>query len=239
MWYLRITINVAAASFLLTACGGNGDTPSAPDPTRPVDIVYGDCSSFRKYSRDYVPDMLAIAQDAARHKRKLYAGCFDGAPLRTLYWKPKINFGDLPKELRGDDSLAERFNIARALGLRDQFVAMLNRRQKARGSGQLEALELAASTHGVGRVWMFTDAIVNQIDGIKLAIANGSEIQQTARRWIPRLRPGLNGVPVTFVGVGRGTSSTVTVRNAEELFRLTVRGAGGTFTWSQTLPAIK
>ena len=232
---LTFMLAVVAASLALAACGGNSNGSRGAQMAKRVDIVYGDCSSFRRYTRAFVPDMLTIAQDSALHRHRLLAGCFDGAPLRTMQFKTDIDFGDLPKELRNNATLARRFNVARALGLKKTFEVMADTPTRVRGSGQLEALELASELQGVGRVWMFTDGIVNEVDGLHLTTATEKDIQRTIRRWVPRMGNGLRNVHLAFVGVGLGTGSTANVRKARRLLRGIVDGAGGSFTWSQTL----
>lgn len=244
---LKNALKLTGALVLAAAIVGCGDTDSArkttnpgqPSATRTVDLIYGDCSSFRRYTKAFVPDMVTIAQTSAlaTPRRTLWAGCFDGAPLRTLVWKPKIDFSELRPELRANRQLADRFVVARALGLKRQFEAMASTPTRVPGSGQLEALELAAQTQGVGRVFLFTDAEVNQLDGLRLADATPDAIQATINRWAPRLK-GLRGAQLMFVGVGRGTANTGGVRNAEALFRGLAKRVGATpFDWNLELPA--
>src|SRR4051794_39595409 len=124
------TLTVAV---LCLAAAGCGESPDAADSSlgsaivRNVDLEYGDCSSFRRYTKAFIPEMLTVAESSARARHVLWAACFDGAPMRTLEWNPKIDFADLPKELRENDKLADRFNLARALGLRPKLARMVDR----------------------------------------------------------------------------------------------------------------
>ncbi|MEJ7783290.1 MAG: hypothetical protein WKF96_00715 [Solirubrobacteraceae bacterium] len=232
-------VGTAALCLVLAGCGGNkSSTQPAPSAARNLDLVFGDCSSFRRYAEAFVPEMVTIAETSAAQRRTLWAGCFDGAPLRTLHWKPKIDFNDLPIELRGSARLAARVNLARALGLKTKLEQMVRSTPtRVPGSGQLEALELAAHTEHVGRVFLFTDGVINQIDGVGLDRATLRQINQVVDRWAPRLA-GLKHVELTFVGVGRGTRSTAGLRRAEALFRqLAARVGVRSFVWQLELPA--
>jgi hypothetical protein len=226
-----------------TGCGEVADTHGSTHAppflaTHRVDIVYGDCSSFRGNTEAFVPQMVTIAERSAIEQRVLWAGCFDGAPLRTLHWKPKVDFGDLPRDVRRNATVAKRVDLARALGMRRSFMTMIRTTpRRVRGSGQLEALELAAETKGVGRVFMFTDGIVHQVDGISLNTATRAQIDRTIARWAPRLT-GLRGATLLFVGVGRDAYRTAVVRNAKELFRgLAAKVGVARFGWDVELPA--
>ncbi len=243
---IKTNMKIAGAVALCTAVAGCGagqpktaDQEPAPSATRPVDLVFGDCSSFRQYTKAFVPDMVTIAETSAlaKPRRTLWAGCFDGAPLRTLDWKPTIDFGEEPPELKQNRTLGDRVALGRALGMKQKFEAMVNTPTKVPGSGQLEALELAGQTANVGRVFMFTDAEINEIEGVKLAVATPREIDATINRWAPRLS-GLKGVELMFIGVGRGTNNSRGVRNAERLFHGIANRVGASyFGWTLELPA--
>src|SRR4051812_2060969 len=182
---IKTHMKIGSAVALCTAIAGCGgahrkteDKQPAPPAARPVDLVIGDCSSFRRYTKAFVPDMVTIAETSAlaNPRRTLWAGCFDGAPLRTLYWNPTIDFGNEPAELKQSRTLGDRVALGRALGMKKKFEAMVNTPTQVAGSGQLEALEVAAQTVNVGRVFMFTDAEINEIDGIRLRTATQTEI---------------------------------------------------------------
>ena len=182
--------------------------------------------------------MIAFAKSSALMARRLEYGCVDGAPLRTLHLK-EIDFGQVTKEVAQDQALRPQLAEARALGLRPKFLAMIAQPEQIKGSGQLEALELAAQEPDVVRVAFWTDAIPNQIGGINLATASRPRIDATARRWARRMDDGLKGVEIFMLGVGRGVrSGSTTVRNAERLFRGVVEGAGGHLIWSASLPPL-
>jgi hypothetical protein len=223
---------------LAVAAGCGEAPPTAGRGGGSVDLLFGDCSSFRRYTQEFVPEMLAVAVNSARVRHVLWAACFDGAPMRTLEWSAKVDFGDLPKEVRHNPRLADQYNLARALGLRRQLYAMVaNTPERAPGSGQLEALEVAAQTPGLARVFMWTDGAINEVDGVKLKTATRTQLEQTVLRWAPRLR-GLSGADLHLIGVGRGTQSTSVVRNAEILFHeLAQRDHARAFGWTLELPA--
>jgi hypothetical protein len=240
------TLVIAVAPALLTGCGGGGEATGASGSasvtagateSRPLDVVLPDCShSFRRQSKQLVPEMIKVALDSAEQRRMLWAGCFAGAPLRNLVWDPKIDFGELPDSVARNSRLADRFNQARALGLRKEFKKIIyDTPRKAPGSGQLEALELASQTPGVGRVVMFTDALVLEPEGIVLRTATKPEVEEAIARWAPRMR-GLKGVELVFVGVGLGSLSAKSVRNAKTLFHGLAEEVGATFSWTRSLP---
>ena len=226
-----------ACLILAAGCGQNTATTSTA-VGGDTDLVMVDCSpSFRQAALGFVPDMVAVAESSASQRRALWAGCVDGAPLRTLRWTIRVDFDELPASVENSTSLAERVNTARALGLRRRFAQLVRRTpDRIPGSGLLEALELAAQTPDVGRVFMFTDAQSYEPGSVHLARASDAELQATARRWVRRLH-GLRGVEVLMIGVGREARTTVAVRNAERLFRAVVTGAGGRLQWAQELPA--
>jgi len=240
-----------ALSLALTACGDTSGATGATqgqsisaggsiDKPAPgsVDAVVGDCSdSYRSQMMAFVPGMVSIAADAAEKKHRFLAACFDGAPLRTLAWGPQVNFGEAEPGI--NEPLMEKVNNARALGLRRPLERMIETTpQRVKGSGQLELLELLSQTDGLGRAYVFTDAIVNQVDGIDLNSASPEDIHRIVRRWAPRMGDGLQNVAVVFVGVGRGSNRTAKVRKAEALFRDIVESAGGRFTWAPDLPQL-
>lgn len=223
---------------LAAGCGGSS-APTTTTASGSTDLVMVDCSaSFRRSALSFVSDMVAIAQASASERRSLWAGCVDGAPLRTLRWTIRVDFGELPASADNASGLAQRLNTARALGLRPRFVRLIRDTPvRVRGSGLLEALELAAQTPGVGRVFLFTDALTFEPDSVHLASASRSQLRTTARRWTRRLHGGLAGIDVLLIGVGRDARSSVAVRNGEWLFQAVVTGADGHFEWSQELPA--
>ncbi|MBA3420831.1 MAG: hypothetical protein H0U12_02880 [Thermoleophilaceae bacterium] len=242
---------VLAVGLALTACGDtDGATGATQGPSisasasidKPaegsVDAAVGDCSdSYRGQMMAFVPEMVSIAVDAAEKKHRFLATCFDGAPLRTLAWDPRVNFGEAKPGI--NEALMEKVNNARALGLRQPLERMIETTpERVNGSGQLELLELLSQTDGLGRAYVFTDGIVNQVDGIDLNGASTEDIQRIVRRWVPRMGDGLQNVAVGFVGVGRGSNDTAKVRKAEALFRGIVEGAGGRFTWAPDLPQL-
>jgi hypothetical protein len=240
-----LLVIAVAASAPLAGCGGGEDAGAqegrpvavGASPAGPLDLLLADCShSFRRESLQMVPEMVTVAQDSADQRRELWAACFAGAPLRELVWGPTIDFGDLPGPLAHNPRLGDRFNAARALGLEGEFERIIrNTPRGAPGSGQLEALELAAQTPGVGRVFLFTDARILEPEGIPLGDASRTEVEQAVDHWAPRMH-GLAGVELIFVGGGLGAPSSQGVRNARALFRGLAQQTGASFIWGRSLP---
>lgn len=235
---LLAAIVALAAPVLLAGCGG-GEKVEAKEggAARPLDLLLADCShSFRHQSLQMAPEMVTVALDSADRQRELWAACFAGSPLRDLVWKPTIDFGDLPGPLARNQNLADRFNAARALGLEGEFERIIRHTPRGTpGSGQLEVLELASQTPGVGRVFLFTDARILEPEGILLGNASRAEVEAAADRWAPRMR-GLEGVELVFVGGGLGAPSSRGVRNARALFAGLAERVGASFAWGRNLP---
>lgn len=230
-------LGVAAAAVLLSGCGA-ASRGAATQPPR-LDLLIPDCSaSFRESSKRLLPEMVEIARDSAARRRVLWAGCFAGAPLRTLAWSPKVDFGELPQGVDPGSPLADRLNQARAIGLQPKLKKIVEDTRAAEpGSGQLEALEMASQTRGVGRVFLFTDAEINEPEAPDLSTATPSEIKRTIDLWAPRLR-GLNGVELLLIGVGYGAHNSASVRAGRMLFAgLAKRVGTASFQWTQELPA--
>lgn len=237
---ITTTLGLLACVVTTTGCGSNAGAGTADSVSRSsTDLVLADCSgSFRRQATSFVPDMVTIAQDSAQQQRTLWAGCFDGAPLRTLRWSIKVDFASVPPELATSAEVVERVNAARATGLGRRFKKMITTTPtRVAGSGLLEALELASQTPNVGRVFLFTDAQSNEVDGLRLATASPAQLRATVRRWRARLGGGLDGVTVAMIGVGLDTGTSKAVRNAEQLFGELITEAGGSLSWSQALSA--
>ena len=231
--FATVAITVAVAG-----CGSDNKAKKPVEPVTPSAIVYGDCSSFKRVADDYLGEMVTFADSIARQQINLRYGCVDGAPLRSLHFQ-EVDFGDIPEAIGHNAGLVERFNRARALGLRPKFQAMLRKQTEFAGSNQLEALELAAREPALVSVGMWTDAITNAVEDIDdLAKATPQQINTVVRQWTPRMKDGLRGVTVYFLGVGRGTSSSAALRNAEQMFRGIVEGADGTLVWREDLPEL-
>jgi hypothetical protein len=240
-----LLVIAVAASASLAGCGGGEEAraregspvAAGAGESRPLDLLLADCShSFRHESLQMVPEMVAVARDSADRQRELWAGCFAGSPLRDLVWEPTIDFGDLPGPLARNPHLADRFDAARALGLEGEFERIIRDTPRGSpGSGQLEALELAAQTPGVGRAFLFTDARILEPEGILLGNASRTEVEQVIDHWSPRMR-GLAGVELIFVGGGLGAPSSRGVRNARALFRGLAQRVGASFFWGRSLP---
>lgn len=223
----------------VAGCGSNNNKPKAPvESAAKSAILYGDCSSFTRVADDYLGEMVTFADSVARQRINLRYGCVDGAPLRSLHFK-EVDFGDIPPAMADNAGLVGRFNEARALGLGPKFRAMLRTKTDDPGSNQLEALELAAREPNLITLAMWTDAITNAVEDIDdLATATPAQIKSVVKHWTPRMKDGLGGVTVYFLGVGRGTSSSAALRNAEQMFRGIIQGAGGTLIWREDLPKL-
>lgn len=245
----HITSIAAATAVIvaLAACGttGTNETPGAGLASggstgratqASVDVVAADCSSFRSKLMAFVPDMAAVAMDAAKKQHRFLATCFDGAPARTLTWPINVNFAEQVPGV--DRTLTQKVNIVRALGLRPKLQRMVQMPERVPGSGQLELLEALSQTDGLGRAYVFTDAIPNEVDGINLTTATDAEISRVMRLWVPRMGSGLRDASITFVGVGLGTYRTANVRKARVLFGGIIKGAGARFTWVPELPQL-
>jgi len=232
---------ILATVAITVAVAGCGSDKKAKDPVEsmaPSAILYGDCSSFTRVADDYLGEMVTFADSIAQQQINLRYGCVDGAPLRSLHFH-EVDFGDIPEAISHNAGLVGRFNRARALGLRPKFGAMLRKPTEFAGSNQLEALELAAREPNLVSVAMWTDAITNAVEDIDdLAKATPQEINTVVKHWMPRMRDGLRGVTVYFLGVGRGTNSSAALRNAEQMFRGIVDGAGGKLIWREDLPKL-
>ena len=110
-------------------------------------------------------------------------------------------------------------------------------KNRVSGSGQLEALEVAAKTPGVGRVYLVTDLISFEVDGLTLASATEAQITETVKLWLPRLGGGLKGVQVFIVGYGLDAGSSAAARNAVTLFTRLITQAGGQVSITKDLPS--
>lgn len=239
-------VAVTAAAVVLMACGTGGPAGQQVAGTRPsaaalrdtstkraVFAMTSDCSGFGKYAPDYLDDMVAVAGEvsAGPNPGKIVATCLDGSPLRTARMTT-VDFAVVPDGLSPSDRT--KFNEARVAGLRHTFAKLISEKEVVSGSGLLEGLEVLAHEPGVTAIYMWTDGVVNQIDGIDITRATPAEIRQTAQRWIPRVKK-LAGIPVYVIGVGRGVSTTSTVRKSHRLFARIVDGAGGRLVWAQSL----
>ncbi|MBK8295500.1 MAG: hypothetical protein IPK93_12405 [Solirubrobacterales bacterium] len=238
-----LLITMVAMAVVFAGCGGTEQsTVTKADrqlQTKPVDLLMPDCSgSFKGKLDEFIGTIKTVVSDSATRGRTLWHGCFDGSPLRTLIWSPKVDFGNLPDSVRANDQVASRFTEARAMGTVkkiEQAIAITENR--VAGSGQLEALEVAAKTPNVGRAILVTDLITFEADGIRLAAASHADIKQTVKRWLPRLGDGLQGVQVFIVGYGLDAGSSKAARSGVELFTRLVTKAEGQVSITKDLPA--
>lgn len=235
-------IAVLCATWAVSGCGSTSNPPTTKADrqleTRPLDLLLPDCSpSFRAALPGFRDATQRIVLDSASRSRTLWMACFDGSPLRSVDFDPKVDFADLTDSVSGSETLAARFTEARALGtLKNIEKAIAATENQVKGSGQLEALEMAAKTPDTGRVFLVTDLLSHEADGLNLATVSKVDIQQTVKRWLPRLR-GLRGVQVFVIGAGLGAGSSEAVRNAEQLFTTLITQAGGKVSITQEIPA--
>lgn len=227
---------------LVTGCGETGNQKSGPEDqalaSRPIDLLLVDISgSFRSQVGAFENDMKTVVLDCASRGRTLWVAAFDGSPKRFVTFGPKVNFAQIPDQVASNPTLSDRFTGARALGTANQVERTVAETPvMAAGSGQLEALEVIASTPKVGRAFVITDLVSVEIDGVNLGTATKSDLKAAVGRWLPRLGSGLDGVQVLFVGVGRQAGRSAVVRNAEWLFTRLVEKAGGTVSVTKELP---
>lgn len=247
---LTVTLNkmlvVIAAALMATVgtigCGGTDTaTETAADQrlqSKPLDLLLPDCSgSFKAKLPGFTDTFTAITMDSAARGRRLWMACFEGSLLRSARFE-KVDFGQLPESVGGNEKLAARFTQARAHGMVKKVEkAIATSESEVSGSGQLEALEVAAKTPEVGRVFLVTDLISYEVDGIDLATASAVDVKEAVKRWLPRLGSGLSGVQVFVVGVGLGAGSSTAVRNAKTLFTHLITEGGGKVSITQELPA--
>jgi hypothetical protein len=225
---------------LLSGCGGSGEETAKASETanRRLDLLIADCSdSFRESSLRLIPEMVEIALDSAEKRNVLWSSCFAGAPLRTMVWDPKRDFGQTGEGYHYNDEILDRLNLAMALGLRGKLRTMvLETPDTVPGSGQLEALEVASEAPNVGRVFLLTDAAIHEPEVPELNTASRAELRETVDLWAPRLR-GLRGVELTMLGAGYGVHNSASVRAGRFLFRSLAAQVGtASFGWTQELP---
>jgi hypothetical protein len=233
---LKPAFAVVACFLVCLGLATCGTTEEKAD--RPVDVLLADCSaSFRASSLRLLPEMVSIAQDSAAKEHVLWAGCFAGGPLRKLRWKVRVDFGEYAPGIHPGTPLAENVNQARALGLRGRLRKLiLNTKQTVKGSGQLEALEVAAQAPSLSRVFLFSDAAIHEPEVPELFTASEAEIRQAVAHWAPRLS-GLRGKRLVMIGVGLGEHNSKSVRAGRMLFGLLAERIGmAGFTWTQELP---
>ena len=202
MKFLPCGIAIAlAASLALAACGG---TSTLTTTKATEDIVFGDCSSFRRYASDYLDEMLAFAESSALKARRLEYGCVDGAPLRTLHLK-ELDFGKVTKGVTPRPDAPP----AAGKGPRARPAAEIQGDDRpARADQGLGTTRGARARRPTARrrAGRDLDGRDPQSDpgGINLAAASPSRIDATARRWARRMNDGLRGVEILVLGVGRG-----------------------------------
>ena len=191
-----------------------------------------DGSSFRRFAADYEGEMAAVTQVVAAQRGRVLASVADGQPLTTA----RILSADFAAAPPGgsDPALLARFNQAKATGISRRLKRLMRSSQTVKGSGQLEALAVAANTPSLHAVVFWTDAVVNEAGGFNATSASRSDVSSQIRLWAPRLR-GLQGRTVVLLGVGRGVHRSETVRLARVLFAGLARAAGFRLRWAQSL----
>lgn len=243
IWPLMVAIlTIFVALLLLPGCSDvNNTAPTKAErqlQARPVDLLLTDCSGSFKSKLDQFTDTFEeVVSDSASRGRRLLHACFDGSALRSLVWMPKADFSQIPDAVKTNPQVASRFTEARALGTVKRIErAIATTENQVGGSGQLEALEVAARTPEVGRVVMVTDLLSFEVDGIDLADATEADIAKTVKLWLPRLGSGLEAVQVFIVGYGLDAGSSKAVRNAVALFTRLITKAGGRVSITKDLP---
>lgn len=239
-----LAASVLALVLALAGCGGRPATPPAGTlqerdlaaAGRTTVLFVDGSASFRRYAADYEPEVMAITETVAGRGGRVLACVVDGQPLTTA----RITSTDFSQVPVGgsDPAIRQRFNQAKALGLTRTLEHLVRRPSSVSGSGQLEALELAADTPALTAVIFWTDAIVNQLDGFSVARASDAQIERQVRRWAPRLA-GLRGRTVVLVGVGRGTGHAGAVMRAKRLFAGLSAAAGFRLYWAQSLAQLR
>lgn len=239
---------VAACVVALMVAAGCGGTDDSIQPgtsnverqlqERPVDLLMLDISgSFRDQLSKFTGTTQTVVVDSASRRRTLWAAGVDGSPLRTLSWGPKVDFSALPDQVKANEKLASRFTKARAEGMVKQIEKTIAAtKNQVAGSGQLEAMEVAASTPEAGRVFLISDLLTFEVDGINLATATEQQIKEVVNTWLPRLGTGLNDVDVFIVGYGQQAGSSTAARNAAHLFTRLITKAGGRVLITKELP---
>lgn len=220
--------------------GGCGRTEEARNTTATgqgrVTWELFDCSGFRRFAADYVPDLLTVAKHVAAQDPpgKLAFACVDGQPL-TNARVTTVDFGTRPQGADLDPGIVADLNRAKAEGLKTDFEARIKAGRHDDGSGLLQGLKFAADQPGLARVYFWTDGEVRDREGgFNLPTATAPEIEAQVKHWAPRLA-GLRGVQVVLVGGGRGAQNQETALKAEQLFRALLKAVGGELVWTPTL----
>jgi hypothetical protein len=239
-----IACGLAGLTLALAGCGAQPVTPSAIGSLADralaasgrTTFLLVDGSSFRRFAPDYRADMTAVIGDVAARRGRVLAAIADGQPLTTA----RILTADFDAAPIGasDPSVAARFHQAKAIGLAGRLTRLVRNGQVVRGSGQLEALAVAANTPSLRTVVFWTDAVVNEPDGFTVTGATRQDVDRQVRRWAPRLR-GLHGRTVVLLGVGRGVHRRATVERAHRLFAGLARAAHFRLFWAQSLAQIR
>lgn len=239
---LAAILTIVLTLAFLSGCSNSNppiDTPAERQlAAHPLDLLLTDCSpSFKDRLDEFTDTIQAVTLDSASRGRRLWHGCFDGSPLRTLTWRPKVDFGNLPDSVKASQKVQVRFTEARAAGtVKKISEAIAATEPLVGGSGQLEAIEVAAKTPAVGRVMMISDLLSFEVDGITLATATDADINKAVKLWLPRLGGGLEGVQVFVVGYGLEAGSSKAARSAVELFTRLITRAGGRVSITKDLP---
>jgi hypothetical protein len=205
-------IAVAVLGLLLGGCGA----VKPPDPPTKVFVAWDD-SGFSRFVRSYETEVVEAVQKLAAEHDEVLGVVMDGQPLTTAdisrqYFSPTGPEEDAEERSESLATMAAEF-AKKLIHVQPETVA---------GSGQLQALELAAGIPGVSKILMWTDAIVNEpANHFNLTNASQSEIEAEIRHWQPRLR-ALNGKQVELIGVGHGVHSVATVERAKRLFKAIV-----------------
>ncbi len=203
-------------------------------------MIEWDGSGFSRYASLYKEELTVLMQKLAVDEDKVMTVVLDGQPVTTAHVH-KNNFRATPEEKSESEENKEEegeTNKETAIEVADQLLARA--KEIVPGSGQLEGLELAATTPRISEIYLWTDGVVNEpSDHFNLTDASNRRIAEEIARWRSRLK-GLKGKTVTMVGVGQGVHSSLTVERAHRLFETLIEGegTGGHLHWVQALNQI-
>jgi hypothetical protein len=227
---------VAGAVVAVLAVSGCGTSQpirnSKADPPSHHVFVEWDETGATATDPSYREEVVDLIEHAARQHGEVLAVVLDGQPITTADIEHR-DFAEPPPEGAEDtEALIESI----ASGFAHELLTQAARPEEVRGSGQLQGLQIAATTPGVGEIILWSDGIVNEpADHFDLSDANQQEIQTEIALWSPKLT-ALKNKTVVIVGVGRGVHEVITVEHAHRFFQVLVEeDAGGDLIWTPTL----
>ncbi len=235
---------VLVLTLLVTGCGqqpmaapaGAIEDHELAAPSRTTVLFIDGSPSFRRYAVDSRRELTAVMNTVASRRGRVVASVTDGQPLTTARII-SADFTETPAS-GSDPAIRRRFNQATALGFTRRLGLLLRRPSSVSGSGQLEALALASEIPSLKAVVFWTDAAVNQPDGLNVTRASNARIDREVQRWAPRLG-ALRGRVVVLLGVGRGIHRSATVMRAKRLFVGLAEAVGFRLYWAQSLAQVR